>query len=197
MKEEDSKSIEESSEHALTAPIPIDRSSHGTRDVVLSTNSVPILRILPIPELPTFSLPAITSTLSSLVPWIGNPTSSIRSQQNYTGLWQTVCSICFDRNCEFSLPNCQDQFCRECMRHFLAEVVRNAAWGLARVEIKCPVCSDELTREVWSRYADRQTLDLYDRHVNSSKIVTRYCGACGTSLPVCEDLITSIEVKRR
>ena len=194
MEEEDSKSMnEKNSEHALTAPIPIERSSHGTRDVIISTNSVPVLRIPPIPELPSFSLPALTS----LVPWMGNPTSSIRSQQNYTGLWQTVCSICFDRNCEFSLPNCQDQFCRECMRHFLAEVIRNAAWGLARVDVKCPVCSDELTWEVWSRYADRQTLDLYDRHIHSSKIVTRYCGACGTSLPVCENLISSIETKRR
>jgi hypothetical protein len=177
---------DEGSQRAVAIPIPIHRTL--TREnVSLGAASVPTLSIpSTLPPIPlSHSLPTVTAT------------SPARSIQNDTEYWRNMCSICFDRYCEFSLPQCQDQFCRECMRHFLEETIRSKAWGFATLDIKCPVCYDPLTKDVWTRYADIKTLSLYEEYSKPSRVLTRFCGTCGEDLRVCGDIASSLDMKRR
>ena len=202
-KEEKFNLISDDEEHSdqalITLPILMSRQQSSTsQDVMSLAMSLPALRSAApstSSSLINFSLPSSWNHLGRAVSLMLSPNT--RPIEDYTLSWQTKCSICFDRNCEFSFPKCQDQFCRECIRHFISEVIRHAAWGLAKVEVKCPVCHDILTKEVWSKYADSQTFEFYEHHMKLSKIVTRFCGVCGDELRVFDGIVTSLDAQRR
>lgn len=94
-------------------------------------------------------------------------------------LLRNVCSICFDRRCDFSLPSCQDQFCRPCMSRYLSDCVGTAwgAYGGPRV-IKCPSCRDPISTRTWMRYADDATVERYNDFCRPFRSPMRTCQLC-------------------
>ncbi|KAI8050803.1 hypothetical protein BDF22DRAFT_693482 [Syncephalis plumigaleata] len=83
--------------------------------------------------------------------------------------WQERCSICFDKNLEFCLQPCRDQFCFECFQRYIAEVVNNS-WGLSITEVKCPVCMNT--------YATEETVNRYDEYNKPYRPFARHCDEC-------------------
>jgi hypothetical protein len=186
--DEPSSQSDDASQSAITIPIPIHRTLIH-EDISLGMNSVPNIVIQRSPPLSlSQSLPLMITSVSS---------TSVKPIQDDMEFYRNLCSICFDRCCEFSLPKCQDQFCRECMRHFLEETIRNKAWGFATLDIKCPVCYDLLTKDVWTRYADTNILSLYEEYSAPSRVLTRFCGRCGSGLRVCGDIAPTLDMKKK
>lgn len=92
----------------------------------------------------------------------------------------TRCSICYDRSLDFCLRSCRDQFCRPCFSRYAAERVKNS-WGVSRLAVTCPVCSDPLTVDEWGRWVDPSILAQFTRSQVPYKRLTRYC-PCGTEV---------------
>jgi len=92
--------------------------------------------------------------------------------------FQQRCSICFDAQLDFCLERCRDQFCRACFSRYVSECVKSS-WGMALTKIKCPVCSDVLSRYEWAKYVPAETVSTYDRNNQPYKTLTRGCPKCG------------------
>eukprot|EP00158_Paraphelidium_tribonemae_P005990 Partr_v1_DN27619_c0_g1_i7_m65423 len=95
----------------------------------------------------------------------------------YIELLREKCSICFDSQLDFCMIKCQDQFCRSCFSRYVQEIVRGA-WGMASVEIKCPVCSDSLHEDEWRVYVRDEVLQEYDKYNRPFKTLARACPSC-------------------
>ncbi|KAJ3124489.1 E3 ubiquitin-protein ligase arih2 [Nowakowskiella sp. JEL0407] len=103
--------------------------------------------------------------------------------------WLTKCSICFDNRLDFCLQGCRDQFCRQCFQQYVSTLVRSS-WGLSVQPIKCPVCHDILQKYEWSRYVDRETIDLYNRYNQPYRALSRHCVDCHSEIKVAEIPVT-------
>ena len=64
--------------------------------------------------------------------------------------WIQKCSICFDARYDFCVEACRDQYCRACFERYIGELL-NQAWGMGQCKVKCPVCSELIPEEEWSR----------------------------------------------
>ncbi|ORX99710.1 hypothetical protein K493DRAFT_257031 [Basidiobolus meristosporus CBS 931.73] len=91
--------------------------------------------------------------------------------------WLQRCSICFDAQLDFCLDYCRDQYCRDCFKRYVKEVVNNS-WGLSITKIKCPVCQDVLSQSEWSKYVDSETVELYNTYNRPYRAFTRFCPEC-------------------
>lgn len=90
---------------------------------------------------------------------------------------QTRCSICFDSRFDFFFTNCRDQFCRSCFNHFVSELAKSC-WGISTVTIRCPVCSETLKQEEWSRYVEPDVVERYCQNTRPFKPLLRACPSC-------------------
>ncbi|KAI9146397.1 hypothetical protein BKA69DRAFT_1024265, partial [Paraphysoderma sedebokerense] len=96
---------------------------------------------------------------------------------------------CFDNQLDFCLSNCRDQFCRQCFKRYVSDVVQNS-WGINTVHVKCPVCQDHLSRYEWSRWVDPETIHVYDQYNRPFRSLTRHCHSCKNDVCVAEPPIT-------
>ncbi|CAO3662408.1 unnamed protein product [Rhizopus stolonifer] len=94
------------------------------------------------------------------------------------------CSICFDSEHDLCVESCRDQFCIECFRKYIAQVVESS-WGLSVTVIKCPVCNDVISKQEWCQYVPGAVVDLYDRYNEPFRSYTRTCGHCELEMTPC------------
>ncbi len=66
-----------------------------------------------------------------------------------------ACSICFENNCELSLPHCQDQFCKTCLKRYFEYKVKES-WGLEVQKFYCPVCNDHLPYNLVAQVSNKK-----------------------------------------
>eukprot|EP01135_Chromosphaera_perkinsii_P004247 Nk52_evm36s272 gene=Nk52_evmTU36s272 len=108
----------------------------------------------------------------------------------YEQEWAEACSICFHNRCDFSFPKCQDQFCRSCINKYFTEKIRSCSWGLTSLTLTCPVCYDEIADEVVGRYVDESSYQMYMKHKNPQRNLTRYCPECEEECAVAGNIPT-------
>ncbi|KAI8971934.1 hypothetical protein BDF20DRAFT_887338 [Mycotypha africana] len=94
------------------------------------------------------------------------------------------CSICFDAQLDFCLQLCKDQFCLDCFRKYVAEVVKSS-WGLEMTQIKCPVCLITVPKYEWSRYVPKSITEMYDKFNTPYRSYIRSCPQCEADIIPC------------
>ncbi|RUP49080.1 hypothetical protein BC936DRAFT_143322 [Jimgerdemannia flammicorona] len=99
--------------------------------------------------------------------------------------WLQRCSICFDAQLDLCLDYCRDQFCRECFRRYITEVV-NSSWGLSVTEIHCPVCQDVISQSEWARYVPSSVVERYNAYNQPYRSFTRHCEGCDGEVVACK-----------
>jgi len=110
--------------------------------------------------------------------------------------WKEMCSICFENRCDFCFPVCGDQFCSTCIKRYFKEVVNNS-WGLAGCKVKCPVCYDILPKEVWTKYAEKKTIQRYESFNKPNRGISRHCSLCSLEILVANPPYASVEEQQR
>ncbi|KAG0762809.1 hypothetical protein G6F57_001583 [Rhizopus arrhizus] len=94
------------------------------------------------------------------------------------------CSICFDSEHDLCVESCRDQFCLECFTKYINETVKSS-WGLSVTIIKCPVCSDPISKNEWSQYVPMSVVELYDKYNMPYRSYARTCLYCNLELIPC------------
>ncbi|KAI9317515.1 hypothetical protein BX666DRAFT_2026790 [Dichotomocladium elegans] len=99
--------------------------------------------------------------------------------------WMQRCSICFEAQLDLCLEYCRDQFCLDCFRRYVTNVV-SSSWGLSVTKIRCPVCQDPIPQREWSRFVPRSVVDLYNRFNEPYRSFSRCCPECDAEIVPCE-----------
>ncbi|KAI9472927.1 hypothetical protein BDB00DRAFT_776526 [Zychaea mexicana] len=103
--------------------------------------------------------------------------------------WLQRCSICFDAQLDLCLEYCRDQYCLDCFRRYVTEVV-TTSWGLSVTKIRCPVCQDHIPQSEWSKFVPSSVVELYNRYNQPYRSFSRCCPSCETEvtplLPIIE-----------
>ncbi|KAL1914674.1 uncharacterized protein VTP21DRAFT_8085 [Calcarisporiella thermophila] len=155
---------------ALNATALMDNNSAPSTPI--ATSSI-VFGPVSLPTQPQASQPPGVTTSS-----VASSTSSTPSSGPGLDFLLRRCSICFDAQLDFCLAYCRDQFCRECFKKYVTEVVYSS-WGIGITKIKCPVCGDILAQSEWSKYVDPRTVELYNKYNTPYRSLTRYCPRCG------------------
>ncbi|KAL1922727.1 uncharacterized protein VTP21DRAFT_9103 [Calcarisporiella thermophila] len=130
--------------------------------------------------LPAFLLRSLTFVAHRAIALLAGDVLSGGSRQSRERLeyWMQRCSICFDAQLDLCLTFCRDQFCEECFKRYVTEVVKSS-WGLNVTKIKCPVCQDIIPQAEWSRYVEPHVVEMYNNFNQPFRAFSRYCGECG------------------
>ncbi|KAI9025821.1 hypothetical protein CLU79DRAFT_699154 [Phycomyces nitens] len=99
--------------------------------------------------------------------------------------WLERCSICFDARLELCLDHCRDQYCLDCFRRYITEVVMSS-WGLTVTKIRCPVCQSNIPQSEWSQFVPAQVVEHYNRFNRPYRPYSRCCPQCETEAFPCE-----------
>ncbi|KAI7855658.1 hypothetical protein BDC45DRAFT_505572 [Circinella umbellata] len=98
--------------------------------------------------------------------------------------WLQRCSICFDAQLDLCLEYCRDQYCLECFRRYVTEVV-TSSWGLSVTKIRCPVCQDPIPQSEWSKFVPSSVVEHYNRYNQPYRSFSRCCPNCETEVIPC------------
>ncbi|CAO3625467.1 unnamed protein product [Cunninghamella blakesleeana] len=126
-----------------------------------------------------------TTTTTTTRTIMSSSSSNASSPQDDFSYWIERCSICFDSRLDLCLDYCRDQFCLDCFRRYVTEVV-HSSWGLSVKKIKCPVCSVHIPQSEWSKYVPDSTVELYNKFNRPFRSYTRCCPDCETEVTACE-----------
>ncbi|KAI8968370.1 hypothetical protein BDF20DRAFT_827849 [Mycotypha africana] len=99
------------------------------------------------------------------------------------------CSICFDSKLDFCLEKCRDQFCLDCFRKYVNEVVKSS-WGLSVTVIKCPVCRATIPPGEWKKYLSESTIEIYNRFNRPFRSFSKHCPSCEMEVIPCNSSST-------
>ncbi|KAL0089479.1 hypothetical protein J3Q64DRAFT_1636422 [Phycomyces blakesleeanus] len=99
--------------------------------------------------------------------------------------WLERCSICFDARLELCLDHCRDQYCLDCFRRYITEVVMSS-WGLTVTKIRCPVCQTQIPQSEWSQFVPAHVVEHYNRFNRPYRPYSRCCPQCETEAFPCE-----------
>ncbi|ORY92221.1 hypothetical protein BCR43DRAFT_446226 [Syncephalastrum racemosum] len=99
--------------------------------------------------------------------------------------WLQRCSICFDAQLDLCLEYCRDQYCLDCFRRYVTEVV-TSSWGLSVTKIRCPVCQDLIPQSEWSKFVPGHVVEQYNRFNQPYRSFSRCCPHCETEAFPCD-----------
>ncbi|KAI8147897.1 hypothetical protein BJV82DRAFT_593823 [Fennellomyces sp. T-0311] len=105
--------------------------------------------------------------------------------QEDLGYWVQRCSICFDAQLDLCLEYCRDQYCLDCFRRYVTEVV-TSSWGLSVTKIRCPVCQDHIPQSEWSKFVPTSVVEHYNRYNQPYRSFSRCCPQCETEVAPCD-----------
>ncbi|CDH51274.1 expressed protein [Lichtheimia corymbifera JMRC:FSU:9682] len=101
--------------------------------------------------------------------------------------WLQRCSICFEAQLDLCLDYCRDQYCLDCFRRYVTNVV-TSSWGLSVTKIRCPVCQDHIPQSEWSKFVPKSVVDQYNRFNQPYRSFSRCCPGCETEVMPCQRL---------
>jgi len=63
--------------------------------------------------------------------------------------------------------------------------------------MKCPVCYTNLPKEIWTKYADKKTIQRFEAFNKPFRPFSRFCGNCGEEVCVSKAPVNSAEEEKR
>ncbi|KAF7726679.1 hypothetical protein EC973_008553 [Apophysomyces ossiformis] len=111
--------------------------------------------------------------------------ASSRRPREDMDYWLERCSICFDARLDLCLEYCRDQYCLDCFRRYVTEVVVSS-WGLSVTKVRCPVCQNHIPQSEWSKFVPSSVVEQYNRFNRPYRSFTRCCPRCETEVAPCE-----------